>query len=132
MSNEEGVSLIESLLVIVVVFSIVFLLASLPNALNLINKSKHLSLATKIASKQIEDKRDIKYRDLINGTSTIEDPRLRELPEGLGTIEIGPCEPAICTNEEQVKQVNIQVSWQDSSKTQTVTLETLISKGGLN
>lgn len=131
-NNQHGFSLIESLLVIVIISSIVFLLANIPNAISLINKSKHMSLAREIAVKQIEDKRNIKYNDLTNGTSSINDSRLNLLPQGTGTIIIEACNPPLCANNELIKQATISINWKDNNRLQTIILKTLISKGGLN
>ncbi|MBI2196749.1 hypothetical protein HYU45_04045 [Candidatus Daviesbacteria bacterium] len=132
MKNEGGVSLIESLLVIAVLGSVVFLLASLPNALMLIGKSKHMSLAREIALKQIEDKRAISYSNLVLDNSPISDNRLGLLPGGSGTVEVVDCDPLICTNGENVKQVRATVNWQDNNKPQTITIKTMIGEGGIN
>ena len=130
--HQSGFSLIESLLIIVILGIIVGLLAILPNAINLINKSKHISLAKEIAAKQLEDKRTIKYVNMDSGNKPINDSRLSLLPKGAGVITIENCDSQVCTNEEHTKQVTIQISWQDNSKAQTVILKTLISEGGLN
>ncbi|MBI2040335.1 hypothetical protein HYT18_04650 [Candidatus Microgenomates bacterium] len=132
MSNEKGVSLVESLLVIFAVGFIVLLLANLPNAMFLINKSKHLSLAREIAVKQLEDKRSTSYANLVNGSSAITDTRITSLPDGSGTIEVEDCDENICTSQERIKQVNVTINWQESAKPQTVSLETFIGEGGLN
>lgn len=132
MDNENGVSLIESLLVVVVIGSIVFLLANIPNALMLIGKSKHVSLAREIAVKQIEDKRVINYTNLINDSSLINDNRLSLLPQGTGIVEVTDCDPVICTQGEHIKQILVTVNWQDNNKPQTVFLKTMIGEGGIN
>lgn len=131
MSKESGFSLVESLLVVVIVGSIVFLLANIPNALMLISKSRHLSLAREIAAKQLEDKRTIKYDNLVNDSSPIADSRLGLLPQGSGTVIVEDC-GTICTNDEHVKQVTATVLWIDNNKPQTVSLKTMIGEGGIN
>lgn len=140
MKNQTGVSLIESLLVIVVVSGIVFLMANLPNAMGLINKSKHLSLAREIASKQIEDKRSTSYSNLVSDPSPqpFSDSRLNLLPKpsansSAGTILIEDCDSVkICTNGEHVKKITVTVNWTDNQKPQTIFLITFIGEGGLN
>ncbi len=110
MKNERGVSLIESLLVVVVLGSIVFLISSIPNSLMLVGKSRHASLAREIAVKQIEDKRNISYVNLVNDNSPIIDSRLSLMPEGLGSVVVSDCDPVICTNGENIKQVKLQLT----------------------
>lgn len=133
--KERGFSLIESLLVIVSVASIVFLMANLPGAMGLITKSKHLSIAREIASKQLEDKRATSYVNLVLDTTNITasvDSRMSLLPGSSGTIKVEGCDVQICTNDENIKQITVTVNWQDNNKPQVVTLKTLIGEGGLN
>ena len=132
MKNQKGVSFIETLVVVVIIGSTVFLMAAIPNALVLISKSKHLSLAREIAVKQIEDKRAINYSNLVNDGLPISDSRLSLLPQGSGTVEVVDCDPAVCTNGEYIKQVTVSVNWLDNNKPQTVILKTLIGEGGIN
>lgn len=116
----------------VVIAAVVGLMANLPNAINLLNKSNHLSLAKEIASKQIEDKRAISYANLTNGSLAIVDSRLSTLFNGSGTVLVEDCSIIVCPNGEHVKQITVTVNWKDNNKLQTVTLQTLIGEGGLN
>lgn len=132
MKNQRGVSLIESLLVVVVIGSVVFLLASLPNAMMLVGKSKNMSLAREIAVKQMEDKRTLSYINLVNDSSPVTDPRLNLLPQGSGTTTVSDCNPAVCTNNESLKEVEVTITWLDNNKPQEVKLKTMIGEGGIN
>lgn len=135
MTKQHGTSLIESLLIVVMVGIIVILMANLPNAIALINKSKHLSLAREVAAKQIEDKRTVNYLNLVNGTTSITpavDFRMSALPNGSGTVVVEDCSLLVCTNAELIKQVTVTINWQDNNKTQTISLKTFIGEGGLN
>lgn len=132
MSDDQGMSLVETLMVVVAVGFIIILLANLPNSLNLIAKSKHLSLAREIAAKQIEDKRAVTYINLANGTSAISDTRLQSLPSGAGILEVEECSVEICTNSEALKHIKVTVSWIDNLKEQSISLETFVGEGGLN
>ena len=129
---QKGFSLIELLLVIIVIGTSVFLLANLPNALNLITKSNHMSLAREIVSKQIEDKRSINYANLVSDTSNISDSRLSLLPSSSGTVTVEDCDAAICTNSEHIKKIIVTINWKDNNKAQGVTLNTFIGEGGIN
>ena len=134
--NEKGISLAETLLIILSIGFIVILLASLPNSMGLISKSRHVSLAREIASKQIEDKRSVSYANLVKDTVQITpsvDSRISLLPSGAGTIVVDDCNiQNICTNGEHIKQVNVTVTWKENLKNQSITLKTLIGEGGLN
>ena len=130
--REKGVSLIESLLVVVIISVIVLLMANLPNAMGLIQKSKHLSLAREIAAKALEDKRSISYANLVDDTTPVSDPRINLLPQGTGLSIVEPCNLLICTNSENIKYVKVTITWKENNKPQTVTLSTFIGEGGLN
>lgn len=145
MNKERGASLVEILLVITMIGIIVALIANIPNALMLINKSKQLSLAREIAVKQIEDKRTINYDNLSLGSSLIDDNRLSLLPQGSGKVEVGlkneetedpddwiPCSSTTCPSAEDVKEITVIVDWVFNNKPQSVSLKTIISKGGIN
>lgn len=132
MMNERGISLVESLLIIVAVGLLVFLLANLPNSINLITKSKNLSLTREIAAKQIEDKRNINYANLVNDNSPLSDPRLSLLNKGGGTVVVEDCDPTICINSESIKKITVTVTWEERNIQQTVSLNTFIGEGGLN
>src|SRR5258708_1808988 len=133
--KEGAVSLIETLLAIAMVGVIVLLLSNLPNAFNLINKSKHISLAREIAVKQIEDKRAINYLNLVNDTTPITnqiEPRISSLPSGSGTVVVEGCNLSICPNGEAIKKITVTVNWKDNNKLQTINIKTFIGEGGLN
>lgn len=130
--NQKGSSLLEYLLVVVVVGVMVGLMSNLPNAINLISKSNHLSQAREIASKQIEDKRAISYSNLAAGTVSVSDPRISLLPGGNGEVLVEDCDVNICQNGENIKKVIVKINWKENNKDQTVALETFIGQGGLN
>lgn len=130
--SQKGISLVEIILVVATIGFIVILMANLPNALGLVGKAKHISLARDIATKQIEDKRDISFVNLVNGTTPISDSRISLLPTGAGIIEVENCKVEICTNSEEVKHIKVTVSWMDNLKEQNIMLETFIGKEGLN
>lgn len=131
-NSARGISLIETLLAVAVVGTAVFLIANLPNAMGLVNKSRHLSLAREIAAKEIEDKRNISYINLVPDTTAIIDSRISLLPSGNGQVIVTDCDPLICTNDEYIKQVTVTVQWKEGSKDQQVSLKTFIGEGGIN
>lgn len=129
---ERGVSLVESILVVAVVGFTIILLANLPNAIGLVNKSRHLSLAREIAAKEIEDRRNISYINLVNDETAITDSRISLLPSGNGQVIVTDCDPLICANLEDIKQVTVTLQWKEGSKDQSVSLKTFIGEGGIN
>lgn len=131
-NSEIGASFIEIILVVMIISFVVLLIGSIPNAIALMTKSQHLSLAREIASKQVEDKRSTSYANLVNGTNSIDDSRMVSLPKGSGTVTVGDCDPSICTNGEHIKQLTVTITWQDIQQAQTINIKTLIGEGGLD
>ena len=118
-------------MVIASVGILMLLLANLPNSIRLIGKAKHQSLAREIATKQIEDKRELPFINLATGEQIISDSSLKLLPAGSGKIIISDCSPTVCTSGENAKQVAVTVSWKEVGQTQTLAIDTLIAEGGL-
>lgn len=130
-NNQSGVTLVESLLVIIIVSAIAMLIANIPNSISLINKSKHLSIAKEIAAKAIEDKRSMDYLSLADGSNTpITDSRVILLPSGSAVITVADCGVPICANSEIAKTISVIISWKEAAKQQSFKIDTLISKGG--
>ena len=129
--TQQGFSLIEVVLVVMIVGLTLVLFSNLPNSLNLIGISDHTSLAKDIATKQIEFERLRGFSVLVDGTSSISDPRIANLPTGSATSVVEPCPSDIYKKNESIKKVTVTVSWQDKGQPKSVSLVTLISQGGL-
>lgn len=130
-SNPTGVSLVELLIVVAVIGFLAILVASIPNSIALIGKSKYVSVAREIAVKQIEDSRAIGYDNLVDGSNAVNDSRLNSLPSGTGSVTISDCDISICASGEDLKQVIVKVSWKESGKDAEVKLTTFVSENGL-
>jgi type II secretory pathway pseudopilin PulG len=128
---QSGFSLVELILVIAVAIMILAILANITPAMNLINTSNHETTAQQIAAKRLEQIRAQGFDSLANGTSNISDPRLTSLTQGDAITIISDCPSAICTNNEPIKSVEIEVSWVENNKPVKYSLNTLISDGGL-
>lgn len=130
--KEQGVSLVEILLVMALVGFLVLIIANLPNSIGLIGKANHQSQALKIASKAIEDKRAVSFANLASGTSPLSDSRLNNLPQGAGQVAVEDCDVTVCTQGEIAKKITATVIWKESGQNQQVNLQTLVAEGGLN
>lgn len=129
--NQKGFSLLEVLMTLSTVSIIIFLLAGIPNSINLITKSKHLDLVREISSRQIEELRIASYNNLANGETSIVDHRIKLLPSGAAQLLIEECPISVCTNNEEAKKIKITVTWTENGKPQNSIIETIISSGGL-
>lgn len=130
-NKQKGFSLIDSILAVVIVSSIVFLLANIPNAISLISKSKHLSIAKEIATKAIEDKRSMNFSNIVNGNNTpLDDARVELLPSGTAFITVADCGITLCPNFEVAKTVSVVINWNEAGKQNKYKIDTLISEEG--
>lgn len=128
-SLQSGVSLLEVLMVLATVSVLVFLVGSIPNSINLINKSGHLSLVKEISIKKLEELKKKDYASLTD--ENIVDNRLKMLPNGAGTVTVTDCDISVCPDGESVKKIVVNVSWTENGKDQTFKIESLITQGGI-
>ncbi|OGE30611.1 hypothetical protein A2631_03580 [Candidatus Daviesbacteria bacterium RIFCSPHIGHO2_01_FULL_44_29] len=132
LKNNRGLSLIEIVLVIMLVGFLGLLLNNLPSSLRLISISNQTSIAKEILLKKIEDLRTTPFANLANGATSFTDPKLVNLSAGEASLVIQDCPISICTLGEVVKQVDLTVTWKDStSHIRSTALTTLITNGGL-
>lgn len=129
--SKAGFTLIEVVLVVAIVGLMVLLITNLPSSVRLNSNSNYQSLAKQIANKTIEDLRLQTYSNLANGTQSIQDSRLNNLPKGTGSVVISDCSAQICTNGEQLKSITVTISWFEKTSTTSATFNTLIGNGGL-
>lgn len=129
--GQNGFNLIEVLVVITIVGFLAILFSAIPNSLNLISKSNHLSTIREIINKQIEDKRSTPYANLANGEVQINDSRVNLLPSGSGKVTTEDCPISICSNGELAKKITITINWKEFGKPQQEITSTLVSEGGL-
>lgn len=126
---QKGLSLVEILMVISAISLIAFLIGSLPNTINLISKSNHLSMVREVATKEMEKLKSSGYEGILDESSVV-DHRLGLLPQGSGLVMLEACDPVICTKNEELKKATITILWKENGKDQKYTLVTFISKEG--
>ncbi len=131
MKKEHGISLVELVLVIAAVGFLILLIANLPSSLASISRSQHQSLATEIANRQIETLRKQGYANLANGTTSIVDSSLSQIPFATGSYQISDCSISLCPNLEQTKVLDVTIFWNEAGQSKKVRLTTLTSNGGI-
>lgn len=127
----RGAAIIEIVLVTSLVGLMGLLILNWPNSFSLNQNSQYQTLAKQIASQKIEDLRLQTYANLANGETQIQDQRLQNLPSSAATLTISDCPPVLCTNQENIKQISIVITWLEKGSTQSVAFNTLIAEGGL-
>ncbi|KKQ66423.1 MAG: hypothetical protein US86_C0005G0034 [Candidatus Daviesbacteria bacterium GW2011_GWA2_38_24] len=130
--SSDGISAMEVILVCLIIGFLILIIGNLPNSIKLIGESNRSSLAKDILLKKIEDIRSTSFDSLASST-TISDPRMNKLSDASGSITVEDCPLTVCKNgeEDDVKQVTLEITWQDGTQTKQSKLTTLVSKNGL-
>ena len=130
--SSDGISAMEVILVCLIIGFLILIIGNLPNSIKLIGESNRSSLAKDILLKKIEDIRSTSFDSLASST-TISDPRMNKLSDASGSITVEDCPLIVCKNgeEDDVKQVTLEITWQDGTQTKQSKLTTLVSKNGL-
>lgn len=131
MKKEQGISLIELVLVIAAVGVLALLISSLPSSIQSIRNSGNTSLAREIASKQLDSFRKQTYANLANGINSFTDVSLSKLPTPTAQYDIEDCPLEICASGEEAKTIKVTISWYETGKLKSVQLSTLVTEGGL-
>ena len=129
--NTKGISLIEVVLVLFIIGMIILMVSNLPSAFSLVGRGSREGKAKEIVLRKIESLRSQTYTNLANGTSIFTDPELNTLPDSSTQLIISDCPVSVCNNNEQLKQVDVKVSWLEKGQTKDVKVTTFISEGGL-
>lgn len=128
---QKGFSLVELVIAVSLVGVIAIVIGNIPNAINLVTSSQSESKVREVAAKKIEDIRFAGYDTLANGTTAISDPRLQDLNSVSASTVITDCPVQVCSNGEQIKQVRVTISWNESGEPKTYQLTTLVAKDGI-
>lgn len=131
MRNQRGVSLIELVLTLATTIGLVTALAILPSLISSINTSRHNSIAKDAATMEIDSLRKSGYTNLALGSGSFSDPSLSVLTSSSASYEVLSCPPEVCTQEEEVKEIKVAVTWLEGKSNQKVELTTLVSQGGV-
>lgn len=124
-TNNGGFSLIEIVLSIFIILALVTILFTASATLRTSRNSNLQGLATEIASRQIENLRNTAYASLpANGTTSFSDSNLSKLPNSTAT-------QTFSDYGTDIKQVTLQVSWQESGVNKNIKIDTLIYKNGI-
>jgi hypothetical protein len=123
--NQVGISLIEVVVSIFMIFVLVVFYASALNTVALNRKLRYENLAYHIANKQMETLRNTSYNSLPpNGV--IVDTQLSQIPSGAGSFTVTDY-----PGYSGVKEIVVTVTWNDGINKQTE-LKTLAGLAGIN
>jgi len=123
--KQDGSSLIEVIVSLLMVAVLLVLYASALNTVRQARKLRNENIAYHIANKEMESLRNISYASLpANGV--INDALLSQLPSGAGTYTTGAY-----PGYANVKEIVVTVTWNDGLARQ-ILLKSLSGIGGLN
>lgn len=123
--SQKGFSVIE-VVVSLLIFGLVLLIYNAAiNTIALSKNAKYQQIAYRIANTEIESLRATAFASLPSSGS-INDPLLSTLPHGAEAL-------TVTSYDTRTKQINVVVTWTEpeGSAGRTVSLSTLITKGGL-
>ena len=123
--TRKGFSLIEVVLSLFFVLALVTILLTSSGVLKHSRNANLQSIATRIASREIERLRNLDFLSLPT-TEPISDPELSKLPSSYGTRTVSDY-----SGNVNIKLINIRVNWNEKGTPQELTIETLISKHGI-
>lgn len=129
--KEDGVTLLEVLVVTAAIGFMVLIIASVPTSVYLINQSRNTSLARDIISQKIDVLRKQGYVNLANGKTPFTDPAMTNLAKPSAYYQIEDCPSNICSIGLKVKQLTVHVDWQEKDSTKSAEVSTLVSEGGI-
>ena len=133
LNARSGFTLIEIALSLVFILAMIVILLTASGTFRTTRKGNLQGVATKIASRQVENLRNTAFASLPNCPSptgcsitSAEEPDLSKLPSGSATKTLDDYEAST-----KIKQVLIKVNWTENAAPQEIKIETLISENGL-
>lgn len=123
---QSGVTLIEVIVSMFLVFVLFVLYLAAMNTVVIIKKTNYSDIAYHVANKQMEAVRSTPYASLTIGTTSISDPDLSRIPSGAGNYVISNY-----SSMTGVYEVVVTVSWNDGGA-KSIVLQTLMGSGGIN
>ena len=124
MRTRKGFSLVEVVLSLFVALALITILLTASATLRTSRNSNLHVIATQIATRQIENLRNTAYGSLPAGTTPFSDANLTKLPNSTATQTFSD----YGTN---IKQVTLQVGWQEGGVSKNIKIDTLIYKNGI-
>lgn len=126
--QEEGFSLIEIIISVFLIAILSVILIGTTRSLFARTRQDQQAIASKAATKEIEHLRNLSFLSIASGTSACDAELADKLISNcLITKTVTYYDPP--TN--QVKQVKVTISWTYQGQNKSVTMQTLITSGGL-
>src|SRR3989344_7352490 len=115
---KQGFTLIEILLTLLIILAMVSILFSASGTFVSSRNVNLQGIATKIASREIENLRNMQYSSL-PPTDSISDPDLSKLPAATATRTVADYD-----GSSKIKQVTININWIENGASKQIKLET--------
>lgn len=129
LKTRQGFSLIEILLAVLIIIAILIVFFTTASTYVSSRGTNLQSVASKIASCDIEKLRNTNFTLLTNGTVNVPDPcddDIPKLPQGAATRTL-----VDYSGNPKIKLATIQVTWIENAANKNIKMETLIYENGL-
>ena len=123
---KNGFSIIEVAIALLLLLVTITIFGVALSTLPLTKTARNQNIAYHIAAKKIEELRNTSFASLPPGSS-FTDPGLANLASSTASYTITDYQ-----GSADIKQATVIVNWDEQGKQRSTSLETLISKGGLN
>ena len=121
----NGFSLVEVLIAVFIVLILTTILLTTATTLTQTHFSNLQTIASKIASSEIETLRETSFASLPS-SGPISDPNLTKLPSGTETLAISNYQ-----SDSTIKLITVTVNWQVNGSPRQLKMETLIHQNGI-
>lgn len=128
--SQKGFTLIEMIVTIAVTsLVLVMILGTILFTIKVNLRTRHRTLAYQILEQEVEIVRNTPFENLQNQTAGVFLDTVSEvsnLPSGTGTLTIEDY-----AGQSTIKQVTADISWLEGDSPKTISLTTLVSRGGI-
>lgn len=131
-NQNKGTTFVELIIAVGVIgVALLSLILVIIYGIKVNRQAKLLTLSYEIAGKEMETLRNTPFTNLINQTNgpfySDANTDLAKLPNGSGNLTIRNYE-----GSTQIKEIIINISWDNLGQNKTTTFTTLITSGGIN
>lgn len=124
--KNSGFTLIEVLITLALISVLISIFFTATNIWRWIRHVRWQTFAKQIASSEMEQLRNTPYNNL-PASGSFSDPNMAKIPQGSGQLNI-----AAVNGQTDLSQVKVTVFWVQEGQNQSIELDTLMSKNGLN
>lgn len=127
--NKCGFSLVELIIgLLIFLSSILLLLGAFPISIRAITKGRYVLLATHLAEQKMEYIKSLSYDEIYQGNPNLAtvSTTMTSTVDGVESLNEFTEQVSVATVQTGLKQVKVQVSWQENRRVRYVMIESLV------